>query len=132
MNSKMESRLVPGFEHLSLHDSLTVQSWLSTGGVVQSFLMRVIVLTALSISLCGCAAALVGGLLYKSTKSNEEKANFVTNLQKTNLDREKAHLKPLDWCSEAYKFDKGWAIENKECEQRVAAYEAGDKSALTP
>jgi hypothetical protein len=99
---------------------------------VQSFLTRVIVLTALSISLSGCAAALVGGLIYKSTKSNEEKANFVTNLQKTNLEREKAHLKPLDWCSEAYKFDKGWAIENTECGQRVAAYEAGDKSALTP
>ena len=46
----------------------------------------------------GCAAALVGGLIYKSTKSNEEKAAFVTNLQKTNLEREKAHLKPLDWC----------------------------------
>jgi hypothetical protein len=105
-----------------------VESW----GVVQSFLTRVIVLTALSISLSGCAAALVGGLIYKSTKSNEEKANFVTNLQKTNLECEKAHLKPLDWCSEAYKFDKGWAIENTECGQRVAAYEAGDKSALTP
>jgi hypothetical protein len=92
--------------------------------------MRVIVLTSLSVSLGGCAAALVGGLIYKSTKSNEEKANFVTNLQKTNLEREKAHLKPLDWCSEAYKFDKGWAIENPECGQRVAAYEAGDKTAL--
>ena len=79
----------------------------------------------------GCAAALVGGLIYKSTKSNEEKAAFVTNLQKTNLEREKAHLKPLDWCSEAYKFDKGWATENVECGQRVAAYEAGDKSALS-
>jgi hypothetical protein len=74
--------------------------------------------------------ALVGGLIYKSTKSNEEKANFVTNLQKTNLEREKAHLKPLDWCSEAYKFDKGWATENQECGQRIAAYEAGDKTAL--
>jgi hypothetical protein len=63
-------------------------------------------------------------------QSNEEKAAFVTNLQKTNLEREKAHLKPLDWCSEAYKFDKGWATENTECGQRVAAYEAGDKTAL--
>jgi hypothetical protein len=55
-------------------------------------------------------------------KSNEEKAAFVANLQ---------HLKPLDWCSEAYKFDKGWATENVECGQRVAAYEAGEKSALS-
>ena len=85
----------------------------------------------LGANLGGCAAALVGGLIYKSTKSNEEKAAFVTNLQKTNLEREKAHLKPLDWCSEAYKFDKGWATENPECQQRVAAYEAGDRTALT-
>ena len=100
------------------------------GGAMRTFLIKVIVLTLLSVSLGGCAAALVGGLIYKSTKSNEEKANFVTNLQKTNLEREKAHLKPLDWCSEAYKFDKGWATENPECGQRVAAYEAGDKTAL--
>jgi hypothetical protein len=93
---------------------------------------RLIILTFVGLSLAGCAAALVGGLIYKSTKSNEEKANFVTNLQKTNVEREKAHLKALDWCSEAYKFDKGWAVENPECNQRVAAYEAGDKTALTP
>jgi hypothetical protein len=66
-------------------------------------------LTLLSVSLGGCAAALVGGLIYKSTKSNEEKATFVTNLQKTNLEREKVHLKPLDWCSEGC---LAW-IENK-------------------
>lgn len=93
-------------------------------------LIQTIVLILLSVNLGGCAAALVGGLIYKSTKSNEEKAQFVTNLQKTNVEREKAHLKPLDWCSEAYKFDKGWATENPECAQRVAAYEAGDRTAL--
>ena len=64
-------------------------------------LCRVTVLALMSATLGGCAAVLVGGLLYKSTKSNEEKAAFVSNLQKTNLEREKAHLKPLDWCSEA-------------------------------
>jgi hypothetical protein len=97
---------------------------------MQKFLLTGIMLAALGASLGGCAAALVGGLIYKSTKSNEEKAAFVTNLQKTNLEREKAHLKPLDWCSEAYKFDKGWATENTECQQRVTAFEAGDKTAL--
>jgi hypothetical protein len=104
------------------------------GAVVTSemggFLIRVAILAVLSPALGGCAAVLVGGLIYKSTKSSEEKATFVTNLQKTNLEREKARLKPLDWCSEAYKFDKGWAVENAECGRRVAAYEAGDKTAL--
>lgn len=80
--------------------------------------------------LSGCAAALVGGLIYKSVKSNEEKAAFTTNLQKTNTEREKAKLKPLDWCSEAYKFDKGWATENAPCAARVTAYEGGDTAAL--
>jgi hypothetical protein len=103
-----------------------------SGDDMRNFLIRAVALTAVTMTLGGCAAVLVGGLIYKSTKSNEEKAVFVTNLQKTNLEREKAHLKPLDWCSEAYKFDKGWAVENTECNQRVAAYEAGDKTALTP
>ena len=94
--------------------------------------LRLVVLSFLGANLASCAAALVRSLIYKSTKSNEEKANFVTNLQKTNVEREKAHLKPLDWCSEAYKFDKGWAVENPECNHRVAAYEAGDKTALNP
>jgi hypothetical protein len=91
-------------------------------------LIRTVMLAAMSIWLGGCAAVLVGGLIYKSTESNEEKAAFVKELH---LEREKAHLPPLDWCSEAYKFDKGWATENTECAQRVAAYEAGDKTALS-
>lgn len=95
-------------------------------------LVKVAVLAAMAGPLGGCAAALVGGLIYKSAKSDEEKATFVTNLQKTNLEREKAHLQPLDWCSEAYKFDKGWATEKPDCAERVKAYEAGDKSALNP
>lgn len=95
-------------------------------------LAKMAMLTALCLGISGCAAALVGGLIYKSTKSNEEKAAFTTNLQRTNTEREKAKLKPLDWCSEAYKFDKGWATENTDCAARVTRYEAGDTSALTP
>lgn len=87
-------------------------------------------LAVLSFGLSGCAAVLVGGLIYKSVKSNEEKALFTTNLQKTNLEREKARLKPLDWCSEAYKFDKGWAVESAECAARVKAFDGGDSTAL--
>lgn len=85
---------------------------------------------ALSLGISGCVPVLVGGLIYKSVKSNEEKATFTTNLQKTNTEREKAKLKPLDWCSETYKFDKGWATENPQCAARVTAYEAGDTAAL--
>jgi len=92
----------------------------------------VVKILALSFVLGGCVPVLVGGMFYKSVKTNEEKANFTTNLQKTNTEREKAKLKPLDWCSEAYKFDKDWAKENTECAERVARYEAGEKLALNP
>jgi hypothetical protein len=85
-----------------------------------------------TIMLGGCVPVLVGGLFYKSVKSNEEKAAFTTNFQKTNLEREKAKLQPLDWCSEAYKFDKGWATENPQCAERVKRYEAGEVAALEP
>lgn len=90
----------------------------------------VVLVPVLAVALGGCAAALVGGLLYKSTKSNEEKAAFTTNLQRTNLEREKARLQPLDWCSEVYKFDKGWAQERPDCAARIQAFENGDARAL--
>ena len=82
------------------------------------------------LSLCGCIPVLVGGMFYKSVKTNEEKAAFTTNLQKTNTDREKAGLKPLDWCSEVYKFDKGWGTENPDCAKRIERFESGDRTAL--
>jgi len=79
---------------------------------------------------CGCAAVLVGGLLYKSSKSKEAKREFISNLQKTNLEREKAGLQPLDTCTEKYYFDKGWADDDPVCAERIQRYEAGDTSAL--
>jgi len=39
-------------------------------------------------------------------------------------------LEPLDWCTEAYRFDKGFAKRDKVCRKRIAAYEAGDTSAI--
>jgi len=78
----------------------------------------------------GCAAALVGGLLYKSSKSKQAKQEFMSNLQQTNLEREKAGLEPLDICTEKYYFDKGWADDDKPCEERIIRYEAGDTTAL--
>ena len=77
-----------------------------------------------------CAAVLVGGLLYKSSKSKEAKQKFMANLQQTNLEREKAGLEPLDICTEKYYFDKGWADDDKVCEERIIRYEAGDTKAL--
>jgi hypothetical protein len=78
-----------------------------------------------------CAAALVGGMFYKSSKSKEAKQKFMTNFQQTNLEREKAGLEPLDLCTEKYYFDEGWAKDDPDCKARVERYEAGDTKALT-
>lgn len=92
--------------------------------------MRKIPFLLLLLVFTGCAAVLVGGLFYKSAKSNAEKREFTTWFQRTNLEREQADLRPLDWCSETYKFDPGWAIERPACKERIERYENGDTSAL--
>jgi len=76
---------------------------------------KLITILVLSLTLSGCAAALVGGLLYKSAKSKEAKASFLSNLQEINLEREKAGLEPLNTCEEKYTFDPGWAMDDNAC-----------------
>ena len=56
----------------------------------------------------------------------------MAQLQKTNTEREAKNLAPFEWCGEAYRFDKGWAVSDPSCAKRVKAYEAGDSSALQP
>lgn len=92
---------------------------------------KLVVFVALLLCLStGCAAVLVGGAFYKGAKTKGQRQEFMTQFQKTNMEREKAGLKTLDWCSEAYKFDEGWANNDKVCTARIAAYKKGDKTAL--
>jgi hypothetical protein len=77
-----------------------------------------------------CVPVLVGGLILKSSKSNAEKREFITQLQNTNMERERQGLKSLDVCSEKYKFDQGWAAEDPVCLERIKRYQAGDQNAL--
>ncbi len=63
----------------------------------------------------GCASVLVGGLIWKSSKSKEEKNMFLRDFNQLNLEREKAGLKPLNKCIEMYHFDPGWARESADC-----------------
>lgn len=87
-------------------------------------------LVAVCVSLNGCAAVLVGGLMYDHAASRDDKRKFTENFNKQNLEREKASLKPLDWCSEVYKYSKSWANEQPGCGERIKRYEAGDTAAL--
>jgi hypothetical protein len=78
----------------------------------------------------GCIPVIAGALIVKSSKSKGQKQEFMSQLQHTNMQREEKGLQPLDWCSEAYRFDKGWAMNDSGCATRVAAYEGGDNAAL--
>jgi hypothetical protein len=91
---------------------------------------RVTLAAALLLVTTGCAAVVAGGLIMKSSKTKGQKQEFMNRLQQTNLEREKAGLKPLDWCSEAYKFDQNWAASDPECAARIARYRKGDLMAL--
>ena len=93
-------------------------------------LLKLTAAAAASVVLSGCAAVLVGGLIYDHTRSREERKEFTENFNKQNLEREKAGLAKLDWCSECYKFNKSWAIDQAGCADRIRRYEAGDATAL--
>ncbi len=90
----------------------------------------VLMLGLVAVSMSACLPVLVGGLVYKSSKPADQKQEFMSQLQRTNADRESRGLRPLDWCSEAYRFDRGWAWENTNCRARIERYERGDATAL--
>ena len=91
----------------------------------------VVGLAVMTTGLGGCAAALVGGLLYDNASDNSDRQKWTQAFGQQNLEREKAGLQPLDWCSEIYKAKRGWAMNNDACAARVRRFEAGDTSALT-
>ena len=73
----------------------------------------------------------VGAIASKhSSDSKNTQQAFSTNFQNINTERESHGLKPLDWCSEAYRFDKGWAKNDVGCAIKIKAYEAGNLTAL--
>jgi hypothetical protein len=88
-------------------------------------------MTTMALTLIGCAAVLIGGLLHDNATDNTKRATFTEDFNKQNLERERAGLTPLDWCSEIYKAKKAWAMSEKSCAERVQRHEAGDLSALT-
>lgn len=94
-------------------------------------LLRAAACIGMGFALSGCAAVLVGGLMYDHTRSREDKRQFTENYNKQNLEREKAGLPKLDWCSEVYKFSKSWANGQAGCSERIRRYESGEKDALS-
>jgi len=62
-----------------------------------------------------CVPALIVGVAYSGSKSREDRRIFMSNFNKTNTEREAKGLKPLNFCVEAGRFDKGWADSKEEC-----------------
>jgi hypothetical protein len=91
---------------------------------------RLFLVALLACTSASCAPVLVGGLIMHSSKSKGQQQEFMSQLQRNNIDRESKGLQPLDWCSEAYRFDKGWAQKDANCKARIVAYEKGDVHAL--
>ena len=77
----------------------------------------------------GCAAVVAGGLIYHDSKSREQRQAFQQQFQQQNLEREKAGLPPLDFCTEARRADQTWAADMPECKpQQPAAQPAAQQS----
>lgn len=93
--------------------------------------MRIFILLLFTgIFLSGCIPTIIGASVYKSSKTRESKERFMAEFNKTNIEREKAGLPPLDLCTEKYYYDKKWADNDPICDERIIRYESGDKSAL--
>lgn len=72
------------------------------------------------ISSINCIPAAIVGASVNSSAKKKAHQQWMSEFQKTNMEREKAHLKPLDFCDEAYRYDKKWALRNDECKEKFA------------
>lgn len=92
-------------------------------------LKKILIIALLSIFFYGCGAVLVGGLLMRSASSEKERTKFLIQLQKTNIEREKNGLPPLNKCVEIYHFDPSWAEDLEDCQSTIdSLIKAGVKS----
>lgn len=66
---------------------------------------------------CVPAAIIAGAMATSSSKKSKQQ--WTAELQKVNLEREKAGLKQLDWCEEAFKFKKSWALKDRDCKEKL-------------
>jgi hypothetical protein len=94
--------------------------------------MRFLLAGFLALTLHGCAPIIAGSLIQASATNNAKHSAFVNSFNQVNATRQAAGLIPLDFCSEAYWHDKGWARKRDECAGRVMQYEAGLTAALNP
>lgn len=67
----------------------------------------------------GCVAAAIG--VAATSTSKRTKSKWTAEFNRNNTERETKGLKPLDWCDEAFKVNKGWATKDAECKAKLEA-----------
>jgi len=70
-----------------------------------------------SLSLTGCIPFLIGAAVYANAQTDATKQKFLDDFNKTNLEREKAGLKPLEYCFELRRLDDTMAKNDDECKK---------------
>ncbi len=82
--------------------------------------MRKIIRCALLLAVMNaCVPVIIGAAVAGHSSSNKTKQKWTADFNQTNIDRQKQHLPPLDYCEELLKFNKSWAKDNKECKEQL-------------
>ena len=80
--------------------------------------MKILNLTLVAsvvILLHGCAAVAVGSYAFDKSGKRETRQKYFQEFNKTNIEREKNGLKPLELCAYKVSVDKEWAEEDDNC-----------------
>ena len=81
------------------------------------------------ILLMGCLPAR-GAVAPEPAPHTAAQRDFLALLEHTNRERQRVGLRPLDTCSEKFKFDPAWAAEDRACRVRIRRFRSGDRSAI--
>jgi hypothetical protein len=79
--------------------------------------IRLSLLMVLASGLSGCAAvfAFEAGQAAGTVKMRHDRATFIEDFQKQNVERQKVGLPPLDWCEEIYRTTPRWYAWDGSC-----------------
>ena len=72
-----------------------------------------------TLALTGCIPMIIGAVAYSGAQSDATKQKFLDDFNKTNLEREKAGFKPLDYCIELRRLDAKLAEQDSECKKQA-------------
>lgn len=80
---------------------------------------KLCLLVALLMLNASCVPALIVAASTHSASKRKSRAAWSAEFHKTNMEREKAKLQPLDFCEEAYKFDPKWVKKHPDCRDHL-------------